>query len=174
MVRRTSILVRIGGLRHLYNCRKVESFINSLTNKIRAKKTQWQHFFYQPWTNSSWASSGTATLGTINSQPPSALACESEEFEEECLAKNDSIPVSTTDTINWMLARVLQAAGIEARTNMVHEESRMNCNMNSRVTLSTSPTGEQLFNRLSSSDIIRHTSEAVLAGSTPERENTHV
>ena len=88
------------------------------------------------------------------------------------MAKNDSIPVSTTDTINWMLARVLQAAGIEAKTSMVHEESRMNCNMKSRVTLSTSPTGEQLFSRLSSSDIIRHTSDAVLAGSTPAVKST--
>lgn len=67
-----------------------------------------------------------------------------------------------------MLARVLQAAGMEAKTSMVHEESRMNCSMWSNVIFSTSPRGEQMFNRLSSSDIIRHTSEAVLAGSTPE------
>lgn len=124
---------------------------------------------HQPLTNSSCASSGTATLGTMWPQPPSAFPPESVEFEEECFLKYDSIPVSTTETINWMLARVLQAAGMEAKTSIVQVDSRMNCNMKSNVTLSTSPTGEQMFKRLSSSHIIRQTSEAVLAGSTPER-----
>jgi len=73
--------------------------------------------------------------------------------------------------MNWMLARVLQAAGMEAKTSMVQEESRMNCKTKSNATLSTSPTGEQLFNRLSASDIIKHTSDAVLAGSTPGKNS---
>ena len=133
--------------------------------KKQIKRRKW----HQPLTNSSCASSGTATLGTMCPQPPSAFAPESIEFEEECFLKYDSIPVSTTETINWMLARVLQAAGIEAKTSIVQVDSRMNCNMKSNVTFSTSPTGEQMFKRLSSSHIIRQTSEAVLAGSTPER-----
>lgn len=95
-------------------------------------------------------------------------------YWEECLAKNDSIPVSKTDTMNWMLARVLQAAGIEAKTSIVQDVSWMNCNMKSKITLGTSPTGEQLFNRLSCSDIIMQTSEAVLAGSTPDRKKAYL
>ena len=76
--------------------------------------------------------------------------------------------------MNWMLARVLQAAGMDAKTNMVQEVSRMNCNIKSKVTRSTSPTGEQLFKRLSASDIIMHTSDAVLAGSTPGKKGIHI
>ena len=73
----------------------------------------------------------------------------------------------------WMLARVLQAADMDTKTTIVQEVSRMNCNIESRVTRSTSPTGEQMFKRLSASDIIMHTSDAVLAGSTPRWKVIH-
>ena len=72
--------------------------------------------------------------------------------------------------MNLMLARVLQAAGSDAKTSIVQDESRMNWRMTFKIILSASPTGEQLLSMLRASDIIIQTSDAVLAGSQPAEE----